>query len=105
MDDPYGLPAVSLAQAAGVSLDTARRWKRQHRIPPQAARLVALWLRGDLGAIDPAWRGFTVRSDGLWTPYGFCVRPGEISGIPYRFAQLAALELECKQPRQWELFR
>lgn len=103
--DPYGLPALLLARAADVSLATAQRWKRQSRIPPQAARLVALYLRGDLGAISPAWRGFTLRADQLWTPYGFGVAPTEISAIAYRFAQISELQRELELPAQLPLWR
>jgi hypothetical protein len=102
--DPYGLHAQLLAHVAGVSLATAHRWKRLHRIPEPAARLVALWLRGELGAIAPAWQGFTLRRGVLWTPYGFSVSPGEISALAYRFAQLRALESELAEPHQRTLF-
>lgn len=102
--DPYGLPLELLIRAAGVSPDTARRWKRNGRIPALAARLVQLWCEGDLGALDRAWSGFTLRRGQLWTPYQFAVSPGEISAIPYRFAQLSALERALRTPAQWDLF-
>lgn len=103
--DPYGLPVLLLASAAGVSLATAQRWKRLSRIPPQAARLVTLAIGGELGVLSPAWRGFTLRDDRLWTPYGFGVAPNEISALGYRFAQIRALERELEEPAQWGLFR
>lgn len=102
--DPYGLPVAMLIAAAGVSADTARRWKRHRRIPPLAARLVQWWAHGDLGALDRAWTGFTLRAGQLWTPYQFSVGPGDISAIPYRFAQIRALERELRTPAQWDLF-
>lgn len=101
--DPYGLPVSLLVAACDVSLDTARRWKRLGRIPPAPSRLVQWWLRGDLGAIAPAWTGFTLRANELWTPYGFAVRPGEISALAYRGAQIAELQHSLAHPEQWDL--
>lgn len=103
--DPYGLQAWQLAQACGVSIDTARRWKRLERIPPVPNRLVQWWLRGDLGAIAPAWSGFTLRANELWTPYGFAVRPGEISALAYRAALISELQRALAEPRQLALWR
>lgn len=100
----HGLSPDFIAQVASVSLHTARRWLRAGRVPPAARALLELARHGDLGPLAPAWRGFKVDGDRLWTPHGFSVRPGEICAIPYRFAQLRALECELAQPRQWELF-
>lgn len=102
--DPYGLPVLALAEAAGVSVDTARRWKREGRIPRSAARWVELFLAGELGRLAHPWRGFILRGDQLWTPYGFFLRPGEIAAFPYRFAQIRALEIERATPFQRSLF-
>lgn len=103
--DPYGLSVPLLAHAAGVSLATAHRWKRQHRIPDPAARLVALLVHGELSVIGPAWRGFRLDAERIWTPYGFGVIPTEISSIPWRFAQIRALESALEVPRQLPLWR
>lgn len=101
--DPYGLPVSLLVAACGVSPDTARRWKRLGRIPPLADRLIELAIAGELGTLAPAWSGFILRPDALWTPYGFAVRPGEISSLAYRFAQLAELQHALAHPEQWDL--
>lgn len=108
MDVPdllYGLSAEFIAQVARVSLHTARRWKQRGRVPSPARALLELRSFGDLGVVDSAWRGFVLRQGHLWTPHGFSVRPGELSALPYRFAQLAALEHERTEPHQWRLFR
>ena len=102
--ETYGLPAGALAEAARVSLATAKRWKRLGRIPPQAERVISLYLQGDLGSVSHAWSGFVIRKDQLWTPHGFFLRPGELNAIPYRFAQLRALERELATPMQRSLF-
>lgn len=102
--DPHGLPVCALVEACGVSLATAQRWKRLRQIPPLAARLVALYLNGDLGQLAPQWSGFVIRKSRMWTPHGFFVRPGEICALPYRFAQIRALELELLTPMQRSLF-
>lgn len=101
--DPYGLPASLLAEACGVSPDTARRWKRQGRIPPLPSRLADLAISGQLGTLGPSWSGFIFGKKEIWTPHGFSVSPGEICAIPYRRAQIRALERELAEPHQWVL--
>lgn len=103
--DPYGLPVSLLVAACGVSPDTARRWKRRGRMPPLAARLAELAIDGELGRLARPWQGFILRAGQLWTPYGFALAPGELSALPYRFAQIRALERQLGEPRQGELFR
>lgn len=103
--DPHGLPAWRLAEACQVSLDTARRWKRQGRLPPPADRLADLVIGGELGALADPWRGFVLRQKIIWTPEGFSVTPGQVCAIPYRLAQIAALQQQLAEPQQWPLFR
>lgn len=100
----YGLPPRLIAELARVSLDTARRWKRAGCVPPWGRALIELGRDGELGLIAPAWRGFALKADRLWTPHGFAVRPGELAAIPYRAALLAALERELAEPQQRSLF-
>jgi hypothetical protein len=92
-----------IAQVAGVSLHTARRWKRRGRVPSSSLALLELAIAGELGHLARAWSGFRLHGDQLWTPHGFSVRPGEICAIPYRFAQIAELQRELAGPHQWQL--
>jgi hypothetical protein len=101
----YGVPAEVIAAVARVSLSTARRYKRSGRLSAAHHALLELVIAGELGAIAPAWRGFLVREDLLWTPHGFALTPGQLCAIPYRLAQLAALERAVAEPQQWALFK
>lgn len=107
MDAPdllHGLTPAMLAELAHVSIDTARRWRREAHLPAPARVLIELVRFGELGAIAPAWRGFTLKANRLWTPHGFAVAPGEICALPYRFAQIRALERALAEPQQRTLF-
>jgi transcriptional regulator with XRE-family HTH domain len=101
----HGLTPAAIAELTHVSIYTARRWKRGARLPPTARALLELVRGGELGSLARPWRGFRVHGGELWTPHGFSVRPGEIASIPYRFAQIRALERELEEPAQWGLFR
>lgn len=101
----HGLTPATIAELARVSVFTARRWQRGARLPPTARALLELAIAGELGGLARPWKGFRVHGDRLWTPHGFAVRPGEISALPYRFAQIRALERELEEPAQWGLFR
>lgn len=79
-----GVPAEVIAAVARVSLSTARRYKRSGRLSATARALLELLVHGELGALAPAWRGFILRGNQLWTPQGL---------------------LELKTPAQWELFK
>jgi hypothetical protein len=52
----------------GVSLATAQRWKRTRKLPRMARRAIRALLDGDLGAIDPKWKGWSVRNGMLCGP-------------------------------------
>lgn len=99
-----GLSAATLAALVRVHIDTVRRWKRSGRLPAHVAELVQLKTRGDLGLLDPAWRGWHLLRGALWSPENEPAEPGQVRAIPYRAAQLAELERQARQPRQWELF-
>lgn len=98
----HGVRPEFIAQVARVSLHTARRWKRRGRVPPGSRALLELAIDGELGRLARAWSGFRLHGDRLWTPHGFSVRPGEICAMPYRFAQIRALERALAEPSQRE---
>ena len=78
MPDLYGISELALAQAAGVRLDTARRWKRSGRVPAPLRPFVLLRLRGDLDVVAPEWSGWRLTGNELWSPEGFSYTPGTI---------------------------
>lgn len=79
--------AHTLAERAGVSAVTVRRWQRTNRMPGWARILLAL-LRGELDAIDAAFAGWTIRRGELISPDGWCFAPGEIATIPLLYGQV-----------------
>jgi len=77
----------TIAAVCGVSLETARRWRRLGRCPEPARRLLAV--ANDLGMISPTWTGWTIRGDVIISPEGLEATPGEVAAIWY-YRQLAA---------------
>jgi hypothetical protein len=80
----FGRSAERIAHETGVDITTARRWKRQRKLPQAMKKLLKL-LSGDLGAIHPKWKGWRLDVDGrLWTQeYAkLSFQPADIWGIP-----------------------
>lgn len=79
------------AALLGVSVDTVRRWDRgRQRVPWSAVRLLRLQRLGDLGALAPAWDGWRIDGDALWSPEGFAYRVGEVAWWGLLVAQARA---------------
>lgn len=97
MLDPYGLPAASLAEACGVDVSTARKWKKRGAVPPRYARLIALAFGADLGAITLTWSAWSLRDGRLTSPEGDAYSPGEVRSIGLRLQQLAELERQLRR--------
>jgi hypothetical protein len=95
--EPYGIPAGELAKVCGVDLSTARRWKRAGRIPGRYHQLLALAQGHDLGALAPAWAGWTLRGETLWTPENQPVRPGDVRAMPYQEQRISALQSQLRR--------
>lgn len=98
--DPYGYSAEWLAQACGVDLSTARRWKRLAFIPRRYARLVTLADSCDLGIISASWSGWKLTRDELVSPEGERFAIGQVRALPLK-EQLAS-ELERRLARIME---
>lgn len=92
--DLYGIPAETIAQLCKVNVRTARRWKNGERRMPETARML---LAGDLGAFDPAWRGWTFRDGKLVSPEGYEASPGDVRSIPLMRAQIGAYQAKERQ--------
>ena len=94
MNACYGINAEEVARRCKVDVRTARRWKRgDSRIPETAAMI----LSGDLGQIDPAWRGWVLRDGKLISPEGWEADPGDVLSLPLLRAQLATYQAEKRQ--------
>jgi hypothetical protein len=87
----YGLHIKDIARICGVSLKTAGRWKAGQTVPPKTALAV---LTGDLGYLDPAWRGWTVHGGQLISPENWIATPGDVLSIQLTQAQLSTYRSE-----------
>jgi hypothetical protein len=101
--DLYGLSPLAIAELSGVSIKTARRWKKNGHVPALAKRLIEITSSADLGHLEKAWKGFRIADGLLWTPERQKVSPGDIRAIQYRAEQLREYELELRRPKQLKL--
>jgi hypothetical protein len=99
MNELYGIPAEAIAALCKVNVRTARRWKSGERRMPETARMI---LVGDLGAFDPAWRGWAFRDGKLISPEGWEVSPGDILSLPLMRAQINAYQAKERQTQAME---
>jgi hypothetical protein len=90
-DTLFGIPVKEIARICGVDITTARRWKRGAICPPQSALSV---LSGDLGFLDPAWRGWKLRQGCLWSPEGWEIRMSDVLASRLHEAQLREWRLQ-----------
>lgn len=112
------LTAKQIAAICGVDLATARRWRRQAICPPRSALiLLEMVYSGDLGLLDPAWKGWVLRRGVLCSPENWTCTPGDVRAIQFHEAQIAVYRAENRQlkaslterqyedqptPEQWE---
>jgi hypothetical protein len=89
----YGIPAVEIARLCRVDVATARRWKRGATRISEAAKMI---LTGDLGAFDPAFRGWKLRDGKLISPEGWEATAGDILSIPLLRAQISAYQAKLR---------
>ena len=92
----YGININEIARICQVDITTARRWKRGASYPPKSALLLIL---GDLGAFDPAWRGWRVYDGTLVSPEGWVITQGDVLSSPLLRQQLAAFKSELRRMR------
>lgn len=95
--------AEELALLTGMSLRTARRWKATGRMPASFALGLALLRDGDLGVLDPEWRGWRLIKGQLYTPDNWGFRPGELVAVPILYQLRDELQRKLKQPQQYDL--
>jgi hypothetical protein len=89
----FGLSIKYISQSCDVDLTTARRWKRGAICPPQSALAV---LSGDLGFLDPAWRGWRLKDGHLLSPESWELSMGDVLASRLHEAQLAAWRKEVR---------
>ncbi|MBM0105596.1 hypothetical protein JM946_12590 [Steroidobacter sp. S1-65] len=100
-----GFPTDVIADAMGVDLTTARRWRRGATpIPPIARRLAQVMLHGDLGAIHAGWKDWYLKRDGMLVgPDGWAFRAGEILSLPLLQQCNRGLEQTIERLRRVEI--
>jgi hypothetical protein len=101
--DAIDARAEDLAAAATVTLKTARRWKRQGRIPTRHHAALALLILRDLGALSKQWQGFRLLDDAILTPEGTRFSYGDVRAIPLQEQLIAELKKRLAEPQQWKL--
>lgn len=94
--------SAAIAACLGISPTTAREWRRKRHIPPTWRRSVAVLLHGDLGAIDPAWRGWRLSAGRLIAPEAgaYDYTPAELYAARQQPALIALLEGEVEALRR-----
>lgn len=60
-------------------------------------KTAAMILSGDLGQLDPAWCGWTLRAGKLISPEGWELAPGDALSLPLLRAQVAAYQAKERQ--------
>lgn len=59
----------AIAEYLGVSLRTVRYWEAgRSRVPWSVVRLLRFKRLGDLGALEPAWAGWVLNRNGIFSP-------------------------------------
>lgn len=91
-----GLSIKRIVDVCGVDVTTARRWKRGAICPPQSALAV---LTGDLGFLDPAWRGWNLIRGHLVSPEGWEVSMNDVLATQLKDAQIRAYQGEVRKLR------
>jgi hypothetical protein len=101
----YGYPPELIAQWCGVSVATARRWKRAGGASRTALRLFALYRDGKV--LDGHWPGWTAHNGVLTDPEGNSTSQTQLRAywlVMQLAADLASRDPESRQ-RYWDLLR
>jgi hypothetical protein len=94
----FGLSINRIVELCGVDVTTARRWKRRAICPPQyVLEFIQAKDQGDLGFLDPAWRGWKLRNGCLWSPESWEIRMSDVLASRLHEAQLAAWREEVRR--------
>ena len=84
------------ASVLGCSVRTVRAWDvGARRVPWSVVKLLRLLRMGDLGALRPEWRGWTLNRSGLVSP----------EGIAYSRGDLGWWSLTCRQAEAFRQYR
>ena len=85
------IPIKYLVEICGVDITTARRWHRGSNLPaPYVLDFVNAKRFGDLGFLDPAWRGWRLVKGHLTSPEDWCISMSDVLASRLHEAHLAA---------------
>jgi hypothetical protein len=87
MDATQFLTVGTLCERLGVPAVTARRWLRTGRLPALARLAAAVILGGDLGLIDPAWKGWKLTRGKIVSPENWDYTPGDVMSLTFERAR------------------
>lgn len=94
------IPVKDLVAICHIDITTARRWRRGSNLPPAyILDFVNAKLFGDMGFLDPAWRGWTLRDGHLISPEAWMMSMSDVLASRLHEAQLAAWRLEVAKMR------
>ena len=96
----FGVNTDAIASFCRVHITTARRWKRGEDPPFTAIRWIELMSTRNLGLVDPAWDGWTLRDGALISPEQVSVSTGEIRALPFLRTLIAHYQTEQRLTRQ-----
>lgn len=96
----YGYPPKLIARWCGVSVATARRWKRSGRAPHAALRLFRAYR--DQRVLDEHWVGWTVHQGVLTDPEGNVTTQGQLRA--YSLVMQLAADLAARDPEAREQY-
>ena len=87
-----------LVEVCGVDISTARRWRRGSNLPPAyVLAYVNAKSQGDLGFLDPAWRGWVLRKGHLISPEDWQISMSAVLACRLHEIQLAAWRHEVRR--------
>lgn len=92
----YRWEVKDIARICQVDITTARRWKRGAICPPQTALTLLAMMTGDLGYLDPAWRGWVLRKGCLCSPENWEITMSDVLASRLHEAQLREWRLQVR---------
>jgi hypothetical protein len=86
------LSVKACAELLGCSMSSVKAWDRGvSRVPWSVVKLLRVFRLGDLGALQPEWRGWSIGRAGLVSPEGYTYKRGDLSWW----------SLTCRQADAW----
>jgi hypothetical protein len=89
------IPVKDLVAICHIDITTARRWRRGSNLPPTyVLAFVNAKVTGDMGFLDPSWKGWKLIRGCLYSPESWEIRMHDVLATPLLRHQLAAYQTE-----------